>query len=214
MGADPGDDAGRLPDGPGTGVDVGAAQFGRQQMPAADDVERQIAVAVVITAEKAPLLIAVQRVVGGVEVENDLRRRMLVRIDEQIDKRCFDRLWVVADPVIGGRLVGAQFEPVERRFARHGGAVPMPCGELAGQYRHDRVMAQFVMIKQILIAECHAEHPPADNRRHRMLDLILRPVVAEAPRKPLDQPGGPVGRRPPADLANQRRTNSRAPQVI
>jgi hypothetical protein len=70
-------------------------------MPAAEDVERQIAVAVVITVEKAPLLIAVQWVVGGVEVENDLRRRMLVRSDEQIDKRCFDRLWVVADLVIG-----------------------------------------------------------------------------------------------------------------
>jgi hypothetical protein len=41
--------------------------------------------------------------VGGVEVENHLRRRMLVRIEEQIDKRCFDRLWVVADLVIGGR---------------------------------------------------------------------------------------------------------------
>jgi hypothetical protein len=55
-------------------------------------------------------------------------------------------------------------------------------------------MAQFVMIKQILIAECHAEHPLADHRRHRMLDLIRRSAVAEAPRKPLDQPDGPVGR--------------------
>ena len=44
-GADPADDARDLLDGPGRGVDVGAAELGRQQVPAAEDVERQVAVA-------------------------------------------------------------------------------------------------------------------------------------------------------------------------
>lgn len=49
------------------GVDIGGAQLGRQQMPAAEHVQRQIAVAVVIAVKEAALLMPVQRVVGGVE---------------------------------------------------------------------------------------------------------------------------------------------------
>jgi len=40
-------------------------------MPAAEDVERQIAITVVIAVEEAPLLMTMQRVVGGVEIEDD-----------------------------------------------------------------------------------------------------------------------------------------------
>jgi hypothetical protein len=60
--------------------------LGSQQMPAREDIERQIAVAVVIAEEEAPLLMPVQRVVGGVQVENNLPRRAPVRLQKQIDK--------------------------------------------------------------------------------------------------------------------------------
>ena len=59
--------------------------LGSQQMPAREDIERQIAV-VVIAEEEAPLLMPVQRVVGGVQVENNLPRRAPVRLQKQIDK--------------------------------------------------------------------------------------------------------------------------------
>ena len=74
----------------------GAPQLGRQQMPAAEHVERQIAVAVVIAVEEPALLVAVQRIVGGIEVEDDLRRRLRVRIEEQIDEQRLDRAGVSA----------------------------------------------------------------------------------------------------------------------
>jgi hypothetical protein len=45
----------------------GRAQFARQQVPAAEHVERQIAVIVVIAVEEAPFLVPVQRVVGDAE---------------------------------------------------------------------------------------------------------------------------------------------------
>ena len=38
-------------------------------MTATEDIERQIAVAVVVAVKKAPLLMPVQRVVGGVQIE-------------------------------------------------------------------------------------------------------------------------------------------------
>ena len=70
----------------GAGIDIRPAQFGGQQMTATEDVERQIAVAVVIAMKKAPLLMPVQRVVGGVQIKDDLPRRTLVRLKKQIDK--------------------------------------------------------------------------------------------------------------------------------
>ena len=94
------DDARHFLDRPGAGVDVRTAQFGRQQVPAAEDVKRQVAVAVVIAVEEAPLLMAMQRIVGGIEIEDDLPRRTGVSIDKQIDQQGCDRLWAVPDLVI------------------------------------------------------------------------------------------------------------------
>ena len=57
-------------------IDVRAPQLGREQMSATEDVERQIAVTVVVVAVKeAAFLMAVQRIVGRVEIEHDLARR-------------------------------------------------------------------------------------------------------------------------------------------
>ena len=58
-------------------------------MPAAEHVGRQVALLFVITVEETLLLMAVQRVVGGVEVEGDLRRRHRMGLDKQaLDGRC------------------------------------------------------------------------------------------------------------------------------
>ena len=43
-------------------------------MPATEDVERHIAVAVVVAVEEPPFLLAVQRIVSRVEIEDDFRR--------------------------------------------------------------------------------------------------------------------------------------------
>ena len=83
-GADLADDARHLLDGAGGGVDVGAPELGRRQMPAAEHIERQVAVAVVVAVEEPPLLVAVQRIVGGVEVEHDLLRRLGVGVEEEV----------------------------------------------------------------------------------------------------------------------------------
>jgi hypothetical protein len=58
-GTDLADDAGHFILGAGGRIDVRAPEFGRQQVPAAEHVQRQIAVAVVIAVEEAALLVAV-----------------------------------------------------------------------------------------------------------------------------------------------------------
>jgi len=87
-------------------------------MPAAEDVERQVAVAIIVTMEEAPLLVPVHRIVSGVEIEHDFTRRRLVRLDEQVDEQALDGCGVMADPMVarGGARRG-MLQPVERRLA-------------------------------------------------------------------------------------------------
>jgi hypothetical protein len=111
--ADLGDNPAHFFDAAGTGVDVSRAQFGRQQMPAAVDVKRQIAVVVVVAVEEASLLMAMQRVVGGIEVKNDLWRRRGVRVEKEIDEQTLDLRRVIADLVVTRRFGPAPL----RRFS-------------------------------------------------------------------------------------------------
>ena len=122
-------------------------------MPPAEDIERQIAVTVVITVEEPTLLMAMQRIVSGIEVENDPLERRLVRLEEESDEQALDRRRVMADPVVAARNQGRVLEPVERAFAGERRAILALRGELAGQGREHRIVAQLVVIDQVLVAE-------------------------------------------------------------
>ena len=206
--ADLRDDALDLLDGPGRGVDVGAPQLGRQQVPAAEDVQRQVAVAVVVAVEEAALLVAVQRIVGGVEIEDDALGRRGMRLQEQRHEQPLDRARVMADLVVAARgkpgLPRAQLQPIERALAGHRRAVPPPRLQLASQHRHDGIVAQLIVVVEILVAERQAEHALADQRRDRVLDLLGITGIAEAGGEPLDQTDGFV-RRPQQQRAGVRR---------
>ena len=58
-------------------IDAAGPQQRAQQLLAAEHVQRQVAVAVVVAVEEAPLLLTVQRVVGGVEVQHQFLGRGL-----------------------------------------------------------------------------------------------------------------------------------------
>jgi len=92
------DDPRDVLDRPGAAIDVRRPELGRQQMPAAEHIERQVAVAIVIAVEEPTLLMTMQRVIGRVEVENDLFGRPSVRLEEEVNEQRLDRRRVVADP--------------------------------------------------------------------------------------------------------------------
>ena len=175
-------------------VDARAPQLGVQQMASAEHVERQIAVAVVIAVEEPPLLLAMHRIVGGVEIEDDLARRALMRLQEQVDHQPLDGHRIVTDLVIARRLQAAQLQPVQRRLAGHRRAILAARFELARQHRHHRIVAQFVVIVEILIAERDPEHPLADQRHHLMLDQLRAPLVVKARGEPIHHPDRPIRR--------------------
>jgi hypothetical protein len=128
-----------------------------------------------------------QRIVGGVEVEGDLRRWCRMDVEKQIDKQPLDRCGVIADLVIAGRLFPAQFQPVERRFAGQRCAIRPFCRQLAAQHRHHRIMAQLVVVDQILVAQRDPENTLSDQARHRVFDQISHPAIGETAGKALDQ---------------------------
>jgi hypothetical protein len=178
----------------GRGVDVGGPLFGRQEMQAAEDIQRQIAVAVVIAVKEAAFLMPVQRIVGGVEVENDLLWRISVRREKQIDKQRLDLCRIPGNPVVAGLFRSAQLQPVERRFAGQRRAIPAPRRQLAGQYRQRRIVAQLVVIDQILITQRNAEYALPDQRPHLVLDQRRRAAIGKTRREPLDQADRPIRR--------------------
>jgi len=158
-----------------------------QQMATAEHVQRQVAIAVVVAVEEPSLLASVQGIVGRVEIENDLLGRTGVRLQEQIDKHAFDRRRVVADLVIARRCRPAQFQPVQCALARQRRAIRPPRLKLARQRCHHRVVAQMVVIVQVLVAKRNPEHPLADQGRDLVFDQSRAANVLKALRKPARQ---------------------------
>ena len=163
-------------------------------MPATEHVQWQIAVAVVVAVEEASLLMPVQRVVGGVEIEDDLLRRPLVHLQEQRHRQRLDRRSVIGDLVIARRFALAQFQPVQRRLAGHRRTGLAPGRKLARQHRHQRVVPQLVVIVEVFVAERNAKNPLADQRADRMFDQVLTAMIAKAIRKTTHQIDRSVGR--------------------
>ena len=97
-------DARDLFDGPGRRIDVGAPQLGGQQVAPAEDVERQVAVAIIVPMEEPAFLMAVDRIVGGVEVEDDLFGRAPMAVLEERHEQHLDGRRIVADLVVLARL--------------------------------------------------------------------------------------------------------------
>ncbi len=163
-------------------------------MAAAEHVERQVAVAVVVTVEEPPLLLAVQRIIGRIEVENDLPRCALMRLHKQVDQKILDGHRIVADLVVARRLQLAQLQPVQRRLAGNRRAILTPRYELARQYRHHRIVPQFVVVVEILVAERDPEHALTHQGRDFVLDPFMTPLVVKARRKPVHHSDRSIGR--------------------
>jgi hypothetical protein len=173
-------------------------------MPAAHHIERQIAVAIVIAVEEPPFLVAVERVVGGIDVEHDLGGRRLMRLQEERDEQALNGGRIMSDLVIARRLRSAQLKTVERRFAGHRRAVRPPCRKLVGQHRHDRIVTQLVVIVEVLIAQRNPDHPLPHQGRHAVLDQVLVTLVDKALGKAINHSDLAV-RRPQQQRASVRR---------
>jgi hypothetical protein len=78
--------------------------------------------------------------------------------------------YVSSENLIAGRLLPAQFQPIERRFAGKQRKIGPSCFELAAQHRHHRVVPQLLVVDQMLIAQRNPEHPLTHQSRHLVHD--------------------------------------------
>jgi hypothetical protein len=88
-------------------------------MPATEYVERQVAVAIIIAVEEPALLVPMDRVIRGIQIQGDLTWWRPEGIEEEVDEHGRDRGRIVPDAVIAcrGDLGRGVFEPVERALA-------------------------------------------------------------------------------------------------
>src|SRR5262249_1189579 len=182
-----GDDASQFFDRTGRTVDIGWPQLGGQQVTPAKDIERQIAVTVVVAMKEPTLLLAVHWVVGGIQIDRDLAWVALVRLWEYIDKQLADGHRIVTDLMVARRLQHAALQTIQRRLAGYRRTILTPSLQFAGKNPHHRIVAQVVVVDQILVAKRDAEHTLSHQRRNLMLDQLLTPCVIEASRKPRHQ---------------------------
>ena len=96
--------------------------------------------------------------------------------------------------MIARRLQPAQLQPVQRRLAGNRRAVLAPRCKLARQNRHHRIVAQVVVVVEILIAKRDPEHPLRHQGHDFMLNQMLTPHVVKAPGKPVHHPDRPIRR--------------------
>ena len=89
---------------------------------------------------EAAFLMPVQRVVGGIQVENDRLGRRLVGLEEEGDEQALDRDWIVPNLVVAARFRRRGLELVERAFASERRTSPALGLELAGEDRQHRVV--------------------------------------------------------------------------
>lgn len=167
--------------------------------PALASMLRQVAVALVVAVEKPTRLLAVQRIVGRVEVQHDrLARRRGMRIQKRVDEEVLDLRAVGEDLLVAALRIGAdrrQLHSVERALARQRLAGVAPANAilagrvlLADQHRHQRIVSQLVVIVEVLVAQRQAEDSLLDQLLGRVLDQLRIAMVDEALREARQQP--------------------------
>lgn len=129
-------------------VDVSRPQVRDQQVIAAEHIERQKAVVVIIAVEEPSFLGPVHRVIGGVKVEHDLLRWAVEGGDEGLQKDLMHRPRPAA--------VGGVLEPAQSRRA---GQRPIALGRRL----HGEVVAQGGVVIDVLIAKGDRHHPLAQH---------------------------------------------------
>ena len=89
-----------------------------QQMLAGKNIQRQVALLVVIAVEKPALLPAVQGQIRHVQIQHDAVRRFLVSFQKHLHQQRVDRLLPAVDFLVSAWLLAAQLNPIQRALAR------------------------------------------------------------------------------------------------
>ena len=132
-------------------------------MIAAENVERQIAILVIVAVEEAAELTAVQREVGAVQVQDDALGRDDVLLHEGVHEEPLHGVEVghgLLVPAGGVGADGRKFETVEGALAGQGLALVAGPDALlalrivlADQHGQERIVAKAVVVDEVFVAQ-------------------------------------------------------------
>ena len=127
---------------------------------------------------------AVQRQVGGVQVQHDALGRLGVGFYKEADQQLIDGLLPIVNLLVATRLLHAQLQPVQRAFARQ--------GLLAAEHTQQRVVAQLVMVGEIFVAQRQRVYALRNQLRYGVGDQPRLAPIVKASRQTRQQVQPPV----------------------
>ena len=161
-------------------------------MLTAEDVQRQVTVGPVVAVKETPLLIAMQRIVRGVQIQPHFFRCLGVGVQEKIHQHPVQGIRIRRNPVVtipGRGFRPAQLQAVQRARTRQRiPSIPLPGSLRTGQVGFARpecqqaIRAQCIVIVEVFVAQGYTAHPLSDPFQHRVLDLVGIAIIAEAAR--------------------------------
>ncbi len=135
------------------------------------------------------LLLAVDRIIGSIEIDDDARWRPVVGVEEEIDNQPLDCLRVMVELVVPVTAdLARMLEPIERRLAGE------PVTGLVEHGGKRRIIAQRIVVDQVLVPERDAENALAQQIGNRVADGVGNAQIGEASREAATEPGDPIGR--------------------
>jgi hypothetical protein len=167
---------------PGGRIKVRSTQLRAQQMFAREDIQRQVTVVVVVAMKEPTLLMPVQWIISGVQIQHDLSGRLAVSVQEQLHPQPLDRCAVRHDLVIAihARRRRMQLQAVQRALARQRRALGSTRRrKLAQQRTEHRIVPQLLVVVEVLIPQRHAEHALAEQGAHAVFNQIRIASIAE-----------------------------------
>ncbi len=133
---------------------------------------------------------AMQAVVGGVEIEHDALGLARLRLDVERGQQTVHRTRVENDFLVAALRAGVDrgsLETVERALAGTGVAAVAPAAAafacevlLAAQQGQQRVRAQLIVIVEVLLTQRQPVDTLGDKLPHAVFDLLGLAVIAEA----------------------------------
>lgn len=168
-------------------VDIGFAEFGPKWDVPAKCIEREVAIVAIVAVIKGSFLLAVKRVVGGIEVDDDGPAFAGDALDSFFDEEIAKLFGMGLDLLLLVDFVAAKFESIEGAFSGQSFAFVLIVKALPTQKvvpsasgGEDGVMPELVLVVEVFISERKAMDPLAEKLWQRMLDESLVAMVREA----------------------------------
>ncbi len=154
---------------------------------------------------EATFLVAVNGIVRRVEIQDNPSRRRRMGIEIELDEQPLDRLCVMTNPQVAARRTRRRvLQTIERALAGKHRAILALRLQLVRQQGQDRIVAQLVVVVEILVSERNLTDPLADQGGKLMHNQLRRPVIDEAECDTIKQSDRPVA------MAQQQRAGLRA----